>query len=129
MPNRSQNNSGYKALNAMHRDGKSHSSMPPNLAKSSSKTHHVATVADCSALLAKIPDSSVQLIVCDPPYNIMVAEWDSHENYIEWASEWLREAERVLGPTGNIAIFGGLQYQGEAGSGDPFILNSTFAPK
>jgi site-specific DNA-methyltransferase (adenine-specific) len=30
----------------------------------------------------------------------------------------LAEAERVLAPTGSFAIFGGLQYQGEAGSGD-----------
>ncbi len=48
----------------------------------------------------------------------MLADWDRRDDYIEWASGWLREAERVLRPTGSIAIFGGLQYQGEAGSGD-----------
>jgi site-specific DNA-methyltransferase (adenine-specific) len=37
---------------------------------------------------------------------------------------WLKEAERVLSPTGNIAIFGGLQYQGEAGSGDLLTIIS-----
>jgi site-specific DNA-methyltransferase (adenine-specific) len=31
---------------------------------------------------------------------------------------WLDEAHRVLSDTGNFVIFGGLQYQGEAGSGD-----------
>jgi site-specific DNA-methyltransferase (adenine-specific) len=58
------------------------------------------------------------LIICDPPYNIQLAHWDSHLNYIEWASKWLREAERVLTDNGNLVIFGGLQYQSEAGSGD-----------
>lgn len=48
----------------------------------------------------------------------MLADWDQHEDYVDWASTWLTEAERVLKPSGNIAIFGGLQYQGEAGSGD-----------
>lgn len=81
-------------------------------------TKHVVTVSDCCDLLSQLPDESIQLIICDPPYNIMLADWDNHENYIEWASTWLQEAERVLQPTGNIVIFGGLQYQGEAGSGD-----------
>jgi site-specific DNA-methyltransferase (adenine-specific) len=66
----------------------------------------------------------VQLIVCDPPYNIQLAHWDVHENYLAWASGWLREAERVLCETGNLVIFGGLQYQGEAGSGDLLTLIS-----
>ena len=68
--------------------------------------------------MKKLPDESVQLIVCDPPYNILMSSWDVHANYIEWAAEWLKEAYRVLAPTGSIAIFGGLQYQDEAGSGD-----------
>jgi site-specific DNA-methyltransferase (adenine-specific) len=47
-----------------------------------------------------------------------MAHWDMHKQYIDWSSRWLKEAERVLSHTGSIAIFGGLQYQGEAGSGD-----------
>lgn len=81
-------------------------------------TRHVFDVGDCLDVLAKIPDDSIQLIVCDPPYNILLADWDDHSDYIAWAQKWLAEAERVLSPTGSIAIFGGLQYQGEAGSGD-----------
>jgi site-specific DNA-methyltransferase (adenine-specific) len=69
-------------------------------------------------LLARLPSESVQLIVCDPPYNIRAASWDSMEDYRGWAAAWLQEAERVLAPSGNLAIFGGLQYQSEAGSGD-----------
>jgi len=105
-------------MNAMSRDGRKHSSTDGLRTDIPGTTHHAAVVMDCHDLLSLLPDESVQLIVCDPPYNIMVADWDSHDDYIEWASVWLREAERVLLPTGSIAIFGGLQYQGEAGSGD-----------
>jgi site-specific DNA-methyltransferase (adenine-specific) len=45
-------------------------------------------------------------------------------NYRAWASGWLAEAERALAPSGNLVIFGGLQFQAEAGSGDLLtILN------
>jgi site-specific DNA-methyltransferase (adenine-specific) len=81
-------------------------------------------VSDCVELLGKIPDRSVQLIVCDPPYNIQLAHWDIHQNYLAWASKWLQESERVLSDTGNLVIFGGLQYQAEAGSGDLLTLLS-----
>ncbi|MEM4406418.1 MAG: site-specific DNA-methyltransferase, partial [Candidatus Methanomethylicaceae archaeon] len=51
-----------------------------------------------------------------------LAHWDIHSEYLVWASKWLRESERVLADTGNLVIFGGLQYQGEAGSGDLLTL-------
>ena len=118
MTNRSHRNSGYKAMNAMNREGAKHSSVRDLSIEVPTLTHHVADVCDCFEFLKRLPDNSTQLIVCDPPYNILLADWDQHENYIKWASGWLREAQRVLSPTGSIAIFGGLQYQGEAGSGD-----------
>ncbi len=118
MTNRSHRNSGYKAMNAMNRNGQAHSSTRVISLEVPKTTHHVVEVCSCLDLLHRIPDNSVQLIVCDPPYNIMLADWDQHEDYIGWASNWLKEARRVLGPAGSIAIFGGLQYQGESGSGD-----------
>ena len=118
MTNRSHRNSGYKAMNAMNRDGSKHSSVRGLSIEMPKTTEHVIKVCDCLDLLSRLPDESVQLIVCDPPYNILLAEWDRHENYLAWTSVWLKEAQRVLSPTGSIAIFGGLQYQGEAGSGD-----------
>jgi site-specific DNA-methyltransferase (adenine-specific) len=82
------------------------------------KTYHSILIADCLDCLKRIPNESIQLIICDPPYNIQMAHWDHHQKYIEWCSRWLKESERVLSKTGNIAIFGGLQYQDEAGTGD-----------
>ncbi len=105
-------------MNSMNRDGETHSSFKDISIERPQVTHHVVQVIDCLQLLSRIPDNSIQLIVCDPPYNIMLADWDSFDDYIDWASNWLLEAERVLTSNGSIAIFGGLQFQGEAGSGD-----------
>lgn len=74
-------------------------------------------ITDCCEFLKKIPDGSIQLICIDPPYNLGVADWDNYDNYIEWASEWLCEAYRVLADDGNLVIFGGIQFR-ETSSGD-----------
>ena len=111
-------------MNALKKSGQKHSSDALVSVRASGETTHVFEIGDCLDVLAKIPSGSVQLIICDPPYNIQLAHWDEHANYISWASAWIAEAERVLAPTGSIAIFGGLQYQGEAGSGDLLSLIS-----
>ena len=118
MANRSHFNAGHRGMNGLNKTGKEHSSREGLNLSTPAETLHAVVVRDCLELLKSLPDGSVQLIVCDPPYNIQLAAWDTFHNYREWAAVWLREAERVLAPTGNIAIFGGLQYQGEAGSGD-----------
>lgn len=118
MANRSHRNAGHRGMNALRKSGKKHSSDVQTSEQPTAGTKHIFGVGDCLDVLSKIPSDSVQLIICDPPYNIMLADWDDHADYIGWASQWLSEAERVLAPSGNIAIFGGLQYQGEAGSGD-----------
>jgi site-specific DNA-methyltransferase (adenine-specific) len=105
-------------MNALAKSGRAHSSMSASANASVDRTMHAVFAADCLDVLRKLPDNSVQLIVCDPPYNILMADWDKHSDYITWATQWLLEARRVLSDTGNFVIFGGLQYQGEAGSGD-----------
>lgn len=124
MPNRSHFNAGHIGVNALRKSGREHSSRGHVSADVSDRTVHAVLNMDCLELLAAIPDGSIQLIVCDPPYNIQLAEWDDREDYAEWAARWLKEAERVLAPTGSIVIFGGLQFQSEAGSGDLLTLMS-----
>jgi site-specific DNA-methyltransferase (adenine-specific) len=121
MTNRSHANTGFLGMNVLKKEGKQHSSMTGLEQSSIDETKHLVIIDDCLQTLSKIPDNAIQLIVCDPPYNIQMAEWDKHTHYLKWASQWLSEAERVLSPTGNLAIFGGLQYQSEAGTGD--LLN------
>ncbi len=110
MANKSHFNSGLKMLNMMKANGISHSSsIKFSIPK---KTRHALFISDAVDVLKKIPDNSIQLILIDPPYNIDMASWDSFRDYLEWAKVWLEESRRVLKDSGNIAIFGGLQYQG-----------------
>lgn len=118
MANRSHRNQGHIGMNALRKSGRAHSSEGVAAVAPLNRTYHSVFSADCLDVLRRLPDSSVQLIVCDPPYNILMADWDQHADYLSWASSWLAEARRVLSDTGNLVIFGGLQYQGEAGSGD-----------
>jgi len=118
MANRSHFNVGHIGMNILRKKGSAHSSQKGILTQPIYKTYHSVLVTDCLDCLRRLPDESVQLIVCDPPYNIQMAHWDNHRDYIDWSARWLKESERVLSKTGNIAIFGGLQYQDEAGTGD-----------
>ena len=111
-------------MNRLRKQGLAHSSQRAVAASTAGSTAHIIAVADCLDTLRKIPSASIQLVICDPPYNINVAAWDDHANYVDWAGQWLAEVERVLKPSGNFVLFGGLQYQGEAGSGDLLSLMS-----
>ena len=122
MGNRSHSNRGHIGINSLKKRGMAHSSNAVANNSPIEKTVHAVLVADCLEVLAKLPDQSVQLIVCDPPYNIQLANWDKHNDYLKWAAGWLTQAERVLADSGNFVLFGGLQYQAEAGSGDLLTL-------
>lgn len=59
--------------------------------------------------LKSLDDESIDLVFADPPYNIKKAEWDVFESqsaYVDWSMEWIREASRVLKPTGSLYICG-----------------------
>lgn len=75
---------------------------------------------DCFAVIKKIPDNSVDLILTDPPYNIaqystgnISFDWrsDINNDLAEWDLEVLKpetlvnEFKRILSPKGNIFIF------------------------
>ena len=124
MSNRSHRNGGHIGMNMLKKRGIKHSSTSVVAPASIDTTKHIIAVGDCLDTLARLPNNSVQLVICDPPYNISVADWDTHESYTDWAAKWLSEIDRVLMPSGNLVLFGGLQYQGEAGSGDLLSLIS-----
>ena len=109
MPNRSHFNSGHMMLNRLNRMGRN-----PNGAATIhhiEKTFHTMYVEDAVSFLKRVPDSSIQLIILDPPYNLDMDVWDSFSNYLDWARAWLEQIYRVLSHTGNCVIFGGFQYQ------------------
>ncbi len=124
MSNRSHRNTRHIGMNSLSKRGLAHSSVAGTNTEAPTRTKHYIAVDDCLTTLRRVPTASVQLVVCDPPYNINVASWDDLTHYVDWAAQWLKEIERVLLPTGNLVLFGGLQYQGEVGSGDLLSLVS-----
>ena len=109
MPNKSHFNPGHRTMNWMKKKGILHSSAVKF--KIPGKTYHGIFIEDAITFLKKLPKSSIQLIVIDPPYNLDLASWDSFGDYMNWAKQWLNEIERVLTDNGNFVIFGGYQYQ------------------
>lgn len=109
MANKSHFNNGHIALNHMKKNGYSHSSTIQGI--KTAYTIHGVFIEDAVKFLATLPDSSVQLVLIDPPYNIDLDKWDNFENYLDWAKGWLDQIYRVLSDSGNCVIFGGFQYQ------------------
>lgn len=109
MANKSHFNTGHIAMNALNKAGKKHSSAIESVGNTQSI--HGIFIADSIPFLRTIPDNSIQLVLIDPPYNLDLDYWDTFENYIDWAKQWLDQIYRILTDTGNCVIFGGFQYQ------------------
>ncbi len=88
--------------------------------------------AEAIELLQKLPENSIDLILADPPYNLskgnqlgwagssqelkgfggkwdkVMESWDNMPliDYFNFTYSWLKEAKRVLKPSGSIWIFG-----------------------
>jgi site-specific DNA-methyltransferase (adenine-specific) len=64
---------------------------------------------DCVVEMGKLPESTVDLVVTSPPYNVGI-DYDSHddrmtmENYWRWTEQWLTEAFKILKDDGRIAV-------------------------
>lgn len=109
MANKSHFNSGHRAMNSLKKNGVVHSSFIESQIPGMSL--HALYTEDAVKFLKRLPDSSIQLILIDPPYNLDLAYWDTFSNYLDWAKEWLDQIYRVLTASGNCVIFGGFQYQ------------------
>lgn len=59
--------------------------------------------------LKSLQEGTIDLIFADPPYNIKKADWDNFESqevYIEWSMQWIKEASRILKPSGSMFVCG-----------------------
>lgn len=59
-------------------------------------------LGDCLERMKEIPDGSVDMILCDPPYGTTSCKWDS---VIDLERMW-EQLERVIKPNGAILLFG-----------------------
>ena len=57
---------------------------------------------DCLELMSTLPEDSVDLICCDPPYGTTSIQWDK---VIDFGRMW-EEYERILKPKGVVVLFG-----------------------
>jgi adenine-specific DNA-methyltransferase len=65
---------------------------------------------DCTDIHLTLPDSSVNLILTDPPYFRVKNEpwdrqWDTAAGYLEWFGGVCEQWERVLAPNGSLYVF------------------------
>lgn len=64
---------------------------------------------DCVEEMGKLPESSIDLLVTSPPYNVGI-DYDTHddnlsmEDYWKFTEDWLTQAFRILKDDGRIAI-------------------------
>ena len=66
---------------------------------------------DCILGMKKIPDDSIDIIICDPPYNIGKdfgnnSDKQEMDTYLEWCDEWIEQCIRILKPDGTLFIYG-----------------------
>tara|TARA_B100000902_G_C27238621_1_gene878777 strand:- start:67 stop:822 length:756 start_codon:yes stop_codon:yes gene_type:complete len=71
---------------------------------------------DCLDYLSSLDDSSVDLVVTDPPYFIGFdggkgwdSQWNSELDYLSWCKQWTDECVRVLKPNRMLIVWGTLK--------------------
>lgn len=76
---------------------------------------NIIICGDATQEMTKLPARSIDLVIADPPYNLgknygnNIDEKDWVE-YQAFTRAWLREAVRVLKPTGSIYVFMGVRF-------------------
>jgi len=66
---------------------------------------------DCIIGMKKIKTEYIDIIICDPPYNIGKdfgndSDKQDIDKYLYWCDEWISECLRILKPSGTLYIYG-----------------------
>ena len=66
---------------------------------------------DCIKKMKELKADSVDIIICDPPYNIGKdfgnnSDKQEMDKYLTWCDEWIAECIRILKPKGTLYIYG-----------------------
>ena len=66
---------------------------------------------DCISGMKNIESESIDIIICDPPYNIGKdfgnnSDKQKMQDYLIWCDEWIKECIRILKPNGSLYIYG-----------------------
>ena len=65
-------------------------------------SEYIIKQGDCLELMKEIPDKSVDMILCDPPYGTTASSWDKT---LDFKKLWL-QYERIIKDDGAIVLFG-----------------------
>jgi len=73
------------------------------------------STGDAVEVLGELKTASVDLIVADPPYNLGKNYGNNHgikgfQEYLTFSRNWLREAQRIMRPSGTIYVFMGFRF-------------------
>ena len=65
----------------------------------------------CIEGMRELDNESVDIIICDPPYNIGKDfgnnSWNvDNDEYLLWCDQWIEQCIRILKPTGTLYIYG-----------------------
>ena len=66
---------------------------------------------NCIKGMKTLEDNTVDIIICDPPYNIGKdfgndSDKQEMDKYLVWCDEWISECIRILKPKGTLYIYG-----------------------
>lgn len=66
---------------------------------------------DCIQGMKKINSETVDIVICDPPYNIGKdfgndSDKQDMNTYLQWCDQWIAECIRILKPNGTLYIYG-----------------------
>ena len=66
---------------------------------------------DCITGMKELSNDSVDIIMCDPPYNIGKdfgnnSDKQKMDDYLKWCDKWITECIRILKPNGTLYIYG-----------------------
>lgn len=70
---------------------------------------------DAASIMGHLPDSSIALLIADPPYNLGKDYGNNQDargwqEYEAFSRQWLAEAVRLLRPDGSLYVFMGVQF-------------------
>ncbi|CAB4710614.1 unannotated protein [freshwater metagenome] len=80
----------------------------PSIASIDPKVIDRVFLGDYQKILNKVPNSSIDLICVDPPYNMKKADWDtfdSDSDFLEFTKKWIKDIDPKLKPGGAFYIF------------------------
>ena len=66
---------------------------------------------DCIIKMKEMKNDTVDIIICDPPYNIGKdfgnnSDKQEMDKYLSWCDEWITQCIRILKPKGTLYIYG-----------------------